>query len=383
MSKIFLSGFYGMRNTGDDALLAVSAWGAQTYLDADSCRVTAGELPRLPGLAQLSPIFRPAPAAHDHDRGVRMERRLRSFGAALGTRRVLFGGGSVFHTHGDLRDKLIVTRCSGGSGHLALGVGVGPFRDTRAERTCAELFKRFAFIGTRDAESLEIARTLAPDTPSAQTFDLAPLLGEALNVAPDTARGTRRGIGIALCKDEHASDRDARVVDSIARAIGRDAGAIDEIVLIDFNGHERLGDHPLHRALAERIASSVPIRHLPYDPNPAAVLKTIGRLRGMVAMRLHAAVFAYLARTPTVLLSYHPKCMGWARDARLPAAVVLDRPDPAPEALYAALEAALTGGGKPGLALPSAIAAARQNWLLAARAVTGVGTVRQAVRAAL
>src|SRR5690606_14980556 len=46
--------------------------------------------------------------------------------------------------------------------------------------------------------------------------------------------------------------------------------------------------------------------------NPLAMWRRVGTLRGLLAMRLHAAVFGFGNVTPTVLLSYEEKCDAWA-----------------------------------------------------------------------
>ncbi|QCN97408.1 polysaccharide pyruvyl transferase family protein (plasmid) [Azospirillum argentinense] len=366
MTDTFLAGYYGMRNSGDDALLAVTAWGARHFLRAEKLVASAARLPVLPGLDGVRGLYRCGNEARDHSRLVRMERRLCSFIGGLTTRRVIFGGGSVFHTHGDLRDKITLMRCAAARGHVALGVGIGPFRDSRAEKTCAELLKRLSFVGVRDEESLGIARAIAPDANVEKTFDLAPLLGDALAVAPPAPGAPRRGIGIALCKDELESDRDERIVERVAQAILRLPSWIAyEVVLIDFNGHDSHGDAPLHRRLAERLRNLIPIRHLPYDPNPANVLRAISGLDAIVAMRLHAAVFGFLADTPTTLLSYHPKCDGWARDIGLSSKMVHDCEDLDPAALASSIESAIHGGARPTLSRQMARDAALLNWTYA------------------
>ncbi|AWJ93121.1 hypothetical protein Sp245p_25160 (plasmid) [Azospirillum baldaniorum] len=363
MTDTFLAGYYGMRNSGDDALLAVTIWGARHFLGAEKLVASGARLPVLPGLDGVRGLYRCGDETRDHGRLVRMERRLRSFLGGLASRRVIFGGGSVFHTHGDLRDKIMLMRGAGAQGHLALGVGIGPFRDSRAEKTCGELLKRLSFVGVRDEESLRIARSIAPEANVKKTFDLAPLLGSALDIAPPDPASERRGIGIALCKDELGSDRDQRIVERVAQAILRlPDGITDEVVLIDFNGHGLHGDAPLHSRLAERLQNLVPIRHLPYDPNPSNVMRTIGGLKAIVAMRLHAAVFGFLADTPTTLLSYHPKCDGWARDIGLPAKMVHDCEDLAPASLALSIEGAVQGGARPRLSREMARDAAMLNW---------------------
>jgi|GEM_PF-3216203 len=49
MKNILISGYYGMNNTGDDALLAVTSWGGKRFLKADKIIVTAVQVPLFNG----------------------------------------------------------------------------------------------------------------------------------------------------------------------------------------------------------------------------------------------------------------------------------------------------------------------------------------------
>jgi polysaccharide pyruvyl transferase WcaK-like protein len=362
MTRVLLKGYYGFRNTGDDALCAASAWGARSAFGAGAALTMVGStVPTFPGSERVTPAFRSA----GRWRG---EARIRTWVAAFRARAVLFGGGSVFHTAARLREVERLLRISGPGPHLAAGVSIGPLRSVADERACAGVLRRLAFLGLRDRESAEIAAALAPNVPSRLTFDLAPLL-LALDERAARPPAARRGLGVAICDYERFTGGDlrretlrrARVAD-LLRALDREL--VDEIVFLDFNGHPDNGDAGVHGELRARIADrGIPVRTVPYDPSPLAVLEAVASLRAIVAMRLHAAVFGYLARTPTVILAYHPKCRGWAEQAGVAPSMVHDSVefDPA-EVARAVSEALLGRAPPPSLPVPVAVERARLNF---------------------
>jgi polysaccharide pyruvyl transferase WcaK-like protein len=50
----------------------------------------------------------------------------------------------------------------------------------------------------------------------------------------------------------------------------------------------------------------------PYEGDPRKVWERIATLEGIVAMRLHAGIFAYCSQTPTLLVPYEEKSHAWA-----------------------------------------------------------------------
>jgi polysaccharide pyruvyl transferase WcaK-like protein len=247
--------------------------------------------------------------------------------------RIVFGGGSNFHSAKTIDEFRRRIERAGPADHAALGVGIGPFRDTAAARACGHLLERFAFVGVRDRESYDRAREIAPKARIELTFDLAPLLTEA--VGKTVAQQERRaGIGIALCNDRdfagHLSAVTRARLDALAEALklSWSDGAIDELVLLDFNSHPRKGDVVVHAYLTSRLPQVVPVRHITYRSDPLAVMTTIAKLRGIVAMRLHSAIFAFCTATPALILAYHEKCLGWAESVSAPGnSVVLTQND--------------------------------------------------------
>jgi len=301
-----LIGYYGQCNTGDDAFLAVSAWAARR-LGHGAVMANIEAALEVCGYA-VQPLYQAS--------WLRALKKWRTLARVRGASRVIFGGGSNFHTTCNMEEWTRWLDRAGAGPHLAAGVSIGPFRDAGAEAACARLLSRLAFVGVRDAASLERAQALHIDTPVELTFDIAPLLLQMTDLPPVHER---RGLGIAICHYERYTQGDqaveARRMAQLAAALTRvaQAGLLDEVVLIDFNGHPVYGDTPVHRELADLLGTAVPVRHVPYHPDPRAVLRTIAGLRGLLAMRLHASMFAYLTNTPAVQIAYHEKCHEWAR----------------------------------------------------------------------
>jgi polysaccharide pyruvyl transferase WcaK-like protein len=324
---------------------------------------TAQSVPVLPEGIQVKPVQ----SAQQYFKG---QNRLRRYLAAQCSNQVIFGGGSVFQTASDIRDKIIMMRLAGRNGHRAVGVGLGPFKDSVAEQACAEAIKHMDFIGVRDAASFDIARSLVSDAPVVKTFDLAPLIFDAFEFEKPIKRkkNNKKSIGLALCPFESiyggADDAERLRIQKIFTALSQlDPAEISELVFIDFNGHPYFGDTKVHREIAALLKGKFATRCVSYSPDLRNSLNEIAQLDTILAMRLHAAVFSYLVETPTIVMSYHAKCAGWAHDIGLPAVQVLNSNSFASDELLTLLTQGLNQElGKPGLAPESARQQALLNW---------------------
>ena len=323
--QILVSGYYGMNNTGDDCLLSVTAWGLRTFLNSNRIFVTTNKIPDFMKPEAVAPVYA-------HRQVIKGQYRISEWITAFQSKTVIFGGGSVFHSVSDMKRKMELLRLSGKGPHYAIGVSLGPFSSKEAEKYCLELLKHISFTGLRDQKSFDIAQAFSSDINFRKTFDLAPLLLRAHNMTYDqliSSSSKRSGIGIALCDYERfvggntsrENMRRAKLINTI-KALPK--SLIDEIVLIDFNGHGYFGDSRIHADIRNGIAPELKVRHIPYIDNPLVVLKEIGKLRLLISMRLHATIFGFIANTPTIVLSYHQKCRGWASQIKLSEEYVLD-----------------------------------------------------------
>src|SRR5205085_8290897 len=85
-----------------------------------------------------------------------------------------------------------------------------------------------------------------------------------------------------------------------------------ELVLLAFNGHPRNGDIELAHRLADDLAREVPCRVVSYDGDVPSMLAAVAECHAVLAMRLHAGIFAYASGVPLAFINYHPKCQEFA-----------------------------------------------------------------------
>ena len=316
-----------MQNTGDDAFSAVTSWGVKKYLNATKVLIHSSLIPEFKNSQSVQPIY----VKKTRFKG---ENKLRFYYNLLRSKSIVFGGGSIFHSSDILKKQIVLLRLSGKGPHAALGVSIGPFRDSKAEKVCADLLKRLSFVGLRDMSSFDIARSIAPEVRSEKTFDLAVMLPRAEGYSIESfSKGVqRRGIGVALCNYERyiggdimrEEVRKKKMVEMLRQL---DPEENEEIIFIDFNGHDYFGDREIHSEIIAEMGDHIRVRHIPYSPNPMEVLRMISGLRAIIAMRLHAAVFGYISQTPTIMLSYHPKCTDWANEIEMPQGNIFDSYD--------------------------------------------------------
>ncbi|WP_372748882.1 polysaccharide pyruvyl transferase family protein [Litorivivens sp.] len=315
MPKTFdalLVGYYGMHNTGDDMLMAATAEGAKALYGASRLAATCPKGSEVAQWLECAPV-------QSRKQRVRAQDRALKYVGAWRSEHILIGGGSVFHTAKDIAQKRHYLKLSGNAEHRAVGVGLGPFVDTEAEKQCAAFLNEAAFTGVRDRDSYDIAKSIAPAANVALTYDLAPGLVESDAFKSALASQRDNAIGFALCPKERFEGYSQRETNRLlklaaaAKQWHRESGA--GIRLFDFNGHPTLGDAQVHQEFMN-LLDGVPVEYLPYHANPYHCIAAISRTKMMVAMRLHAAIFSFLTKTPYLSLNYHPKCDNWCRDSQ-------------------------------------------------------------------
>lgn len=342
---ILLHGYYGERNAGDDAFATICA--ERLARPAGPVQVMAAELPE---------------SARPHATPLLMRRRWKGLADRIerhrtrtllqGGARVILGGGSLLRDSSGIADVRRLLDMARGTGHAALGISIGPWRDANAEAGCAELLPRFDFVGVRDAASLDRCRAIAPSARVELTFDLAPLL------VPESAPVPRsvQSLGVALCGPMITSAQFEQLAAMLASWLG--AAPEREVVLLPFNVHPRKGDIPLHDRLAAHLRAVGKVTLEGYRGDPRATWRRIAELSGIVAMRLHAGIFAYGSQTPTLLLPYEEKCREWASMIGQPADFVQS----VEQVTTVVLERLLTEAPQAALPLTSARAAAARNF---------------------
>ena len=356
----YLVGYYGMQNSGDDALLLASIIGAKTYLNSHSLLVSANTKIEFSGYEfDINPIR--------DSQLFKGQNRLNHYRGAMKSDRVIFGGGSVFHSSQDIQIKRHLMALTEPKKCMALGVGIGPFNDKQAEQQCQAFLNECGFVGVRDKASYELAKQLAPEANVELTFDLAPML--ALSAESQIQR-QEEGILINVCpvpKDAlgHTNaTEEQQLIEKMSEVIEQLWQQLQQpISLLSMNGHKQFGDDAICQALVEKFADKLPIKFIPYQANPFSMMNTIRNHQVFVSMRLHGLVFGYLTGTPVVALNYHNKGKQWCEQVGLPIQQRFDAKNFSSHSLLNTLIQGVNFGfNEPVFALNDAIAKSVLNW---------------------
>lgn len=356
----YLVGYYGMQNVGDDALLLASLYGAQTELNCQHFAVASASEFNSASFGQIKPTQK----AQQRFKG---ENRASHYYYALRSKRVIFGGGSVFHNATDINLKRKLIKLAGPHSSLAVGVGLGPFADLEAEKACSAFLNECDFIGVRDAKSYEIGKRIAPEANLHMTFDLAPSL--CLHPHFSVSESERKGILFNLCPAPtdcygtlNKTQENQRFWD-ICQVIYRTwLQTKQPITLLDLNGQEG-SDGDISELIQLKLGNKIPLDVLKYNSDPFAVINTISRYKAIVSMRLHGCILGYLAGTPALALNYHNKCVEWCQQIGMPERYQFDANRLDPQALSRALyDGCRFGFESPQLPIKDAIQYSLNNW---------------------
>ena len=355
----YLTGYYGMQNTGDDVLLYATRWASHNLLGATHNKVSSAGLIKCEEFGDIQATSEPRFRGHQ---------RLSHYKNALQSEKVIFGGGSVLHSTKDIEFKRHLIKLAGPKASRAVGVGIGPFESFEAEKSCAKFLNECGFTGVRDPQSLAIAQTIAPNANVKLTFDLAPLMlchqtNRLVNIE-------RNGVMFNFCQQAVDAfgnvnkDNEQNRIDMAVEAIEHTWQQTQEpIFLLDFNNHSKFGDFYIHQQIMSRVSSDVPMTHIAYDPNPFKVLQRIAAFKATVSMRLHSAIMSFMANTPALSINYHEKCRNWCKQIGVPEGYQFDAQNIVPEQLSQHLKQGVTAGfAKPTMKKNEAVQAALLNW---------------------
>ncbi|PKH03003.1 polysaccharide pyruvyl transferase family protein [Psychromonas sp. MB-3u-54] len=355
----YLTGYYGMNNTGDDVLLYTSRWAIRHILGYQRDLVSSASNISCPEFGDISAY----PTAK-----FRGHHRLVHYKNALLSENIIFGGGSVLHSEKDIQFKRHLLALTNAKSSRCVGVGIEPFESINAEKACAKFLSECGFVGVRDANSLEIATAIAPQANVKLTFDLAPLL--LCHQSNRLVAIERKGVMFNFCQQAidafgHTNvDNERRHIKMAIETIKKTwQNTNEDIYLLDFNGHAVFGDFHLHQQIIAGLPDHIPVVHIPYDPNPFRVLQRMARFKVTVSMRLHSAILSYLANTPAISIIYHEKCKRWCQQVGVPEQYQFDAGDLCPKILTDTLTKGLgIGFTLPTMNTDEAIKATLLNW---------------------
>jgi len=308
-------GYYGMSNYGDDLFGEVIAENAAQLLPGREVRIVRGISPR----RSRSRLGRRAAELYATDSTAGSMLRLGVGVVSLfRSKCMVLGGGSVLANLEGVRRIQNKLAPFSKTRFQALGVSIGPFENKASQEAVAAFIRSFDRIVVRDASSMEIGRSFALTGQLRMGGDLAALYRPKEDNPPSHHPEVRQ-VGVAVCPFPGFGEEEAELMArELVEALRSTevAGKRDVVVVYSLNNHPVHGDDSLAMRMmlvfAENGIYATHVRHV--DTGVDGVWASIAGLDAMIAVRLHAAITAYLNRVPFVLLEYQAKCTEFLSD---------------------------------------------------------------------
>ena len=320
-SRLFLSGFFGFSNSGDEALLQAVLRGFRHYDANTHFAILCGNPEALCGESNVRAVDWRDPAA--------------IMDALYASDAVVFAGGLLHDVGGVAADRLFLPSTGGLALHSAIGifagligrksihlcVGVGPLHSEIGKELTRRVCELAASISVRDEGSRTILTEagLAPGKVKAAADLVFAYPPEPM--ACESIRRKVQGaptIGLALRSWDRGVDADfweRQVAQSLDRWLRGSGGYA---VFLPMQTGEGAEDD---RLIAERVIARL---SLPERASSVTRALSTGEMRWalgecdlVIGMRYHAVAFAAVNGTPFLALSYDPKVSSLAKQLGL------------------------------------------------------------------
>ncbi|MGL5235571.1 MAG: polysaccharide pyruvyl transferase family protein [Empedobacter falsenii] len=316
MKQITYTGFYGHKNTGDDAFLEVTAY----YSNKNNFTpyFLGDNLPEL-----ISPFKNSRENRFDNSKLNKINGRLASILPIAQSDYFFSAGGSTFGDHKKngykeiskyIKKYLNKNLKTGG-----IGVSIGPFKSVEAEKRVIEYIKTLDFLAVRDKKSYEYLKTLDLDYAPVEAFDLAALLPKIYNSPVKQKNNNKKIIGVSLCNYEiyygldlnNQTRRNKTNIELLKNIANKDKSIKFRFFI--FNGNSNIGDEKVTlETIKESQIENYEIIH--YQNNVKKAWDLIEECDFIISTRLHAAIFAAFSNVPFILNEYHRKCTDLLND---------------------------------------------------------------------
>ena len=305
--RLVLSGYYGFRNSGDEAVLL----GILQALD---------EAGKARGLRFEPIVLSGDPAWTERQYGVAAVPRMNPtavWRALLASDGLISGGGSLLQDATGWKSipyylGVIEMARWCGKPVFVYAQGIGPVNRRAFRPLIARAFNRCDYVSVRDEESAAMLREFGV---AAERIEVVPdpVMGLSVEAEASGDSPATVGVSVRFWRDDRAD------LDRVAEALA--ALAERRPVRFRFLPFHRGPDEEasryvmarLERRLAESAggsgpAASVPPAELgPAHDDPREMLREVAGCRLLLGMRLHALIYAANRRVPLLGLSYDPK----------------------------------------------------------------------------
>lgn len=322
MKNILFHGYYGYKNTGDDAFIEVAAWGARKYWNNTKNKFLAQNIPVVQNQAKC--LGKSCFKGHS---------LLQKITEIMTANAFVCAGGSTFHSQINkmnpkfiaFKKKRLLPKFKLG----AIGVSLGPYKSTAAEKENIKLLRCFDFLALRDNFSYEMAKCYSLPYEPVEAFDLAALLPQVYSpLSSKKTRKQKKILGISVCNYEsflangdigNEKRRNKQIEDLLIKIAQVDEDMVFRFFI--FNGNLTVGDKSITMNLAHKLRLIRPnnVEVIDYETETYHTWMKIKECKLVLATRLHAAIFACFANVPFFLIEYHQKCSSFLNDIGYPA----------------------------------------------------------------
>lgn len=310
--KITFEGFYGFKNSGDDAFIEVASWGARKYWKCKNNVFLGEELPEV-----KYPINR-----NQYLSKIKGFDRFNLIRHLSNSDYLISAGGSTFSELPFHSNKVIsksFKKIKSGLQLGGIGVSVGPFKTVSSEKKIAEYLKSLDFLSVRDFRSFQYVNSLDLPYQPIHAFDLAAMLPSVYqNHITERKINQTKTIGISICNYERYTggpiEKEKKrnsYFKELVHLIAKTTNVKFKVFI--FNGNSKTGDWAVTQELMSHIDKNR-IEIIPYLGNVEKTWIEVSGCDLMISTRLHASIFACYAEVPFMLLEYHEKCNDFLND---------------------------------------------------------------------
>ena len=325
--RVLITGYYGMKNTGDDAMAYCLVRGIHRFRPDLEITIAASGGMVLPESSRDRVAFVPRrPGA--------VVRELRNCQA------VIWGGGTaLFHYPGRnwkwfrmLARQAVLFRMARvlGKKVFLVGIGLGPFHARWSRLLAKYAVDAAEHVSLRDRAGYAFAESWGLDGRAIEGFDLSALLLDSRETSGTRPRGQGRVLGLSLLPFYEVFHNDASHDLSLRRHFADSIRAClsiyDDLTirLFVFKGPDKDHDEGFLQSLCRELDAGYRVRVVSYNPDPRRRLEEVAQCHFFMGMRLHASIFAYLCDLPMIVLDYHAKCRAFHDQVQLPPRAILD-----------------------------------------------------------
>ena len=316
-TRVVLSGYYGFRNLGDDAiLLALRDRLAET----------------VPGATLLALSKRPAETREKC--GVEAANRFDPFAvrrAIKGASCYVSGGGSLLQDHTSTRSLLYYAALIRmakyyGKPIMFYANGIGPVETARDRERVRAVAEMADVITLRDTESLDALREMGVKNENIR------ITADPVYTMPggDCARGAERLKTLGIPTERPVigvSVRFAAGMETNVAEFAKFCDAVSETATVVFLDMQQGADTAASAAVRAKMTAQAYEVSTPYDPT--AMADMLACMDAVVSTRLHSMIFAACSGVPVLGVVYDPKVTACANALDMPLAGDLEHFDAA------------------------------------------------------